>query len=189
MLGAALAGCGIRATEVPTDFGPAPSRVPCVNSAADVAAQSGTGVPEEIYLVCGSQLVQVDRQIELAGDGAEGDPVRVAQGLLDELRKPPTESEAQAGFTSDVKGRPKVSGPRGEDPPSALRLSSPPERMSPYELAQLVCTFARSVAADRDGSVVLGGPDENSPLRRYECTEELRARPGTVPAPAETVGS
>lgn len=189
VLATALAGCGIRATEVPTDFGAAPSRVPCVNAAADVTPQSHTGVPEDVFLVCGSQLVRVDRGLGLSGADAAGDPVRVAQALVDELREPPTEAEEEAGITSAVQGHPKVTGARGDDPSAALRLSSPPERMSPYELAQLVCTFAGSVAADRDGSVILGGPDENSPLRRYECTEELRARPDTVPVPAETVKS
>ncbi|MFM9369525.1 hypothetical protein [Streptomyces sp. Da 82-17] len=188
VLAAAVTGCGIRATEVPTDFGPAPSRVPCVSTAAEVTtthSHSGT-VPEEIFLVCGSQLVRVDRAVNLTAAAAE-DRVRVAQALLSELREPPTEAEEQAGFTSDVKGDPKVTGPRGSDPATALRLSTPPERWSPYELAQIVCTFAESVAAERDGTVLLGGPDEASPLRRYECTEELRARPGTAPAPAETV--
>ncbi|MFC7307297.1 hypothetical protein ACFQVC_24115 [Streptomyces monticola] len=192
VLTVALAGCGIRATEVPTDFGAAPSRVPCVTTAADVSTQSQTGIPEQIFLVCGSQLVRVDRTVRLPSGGGAGeasDRVRVAQALLDELREPPTETEEQSGFTSDVKGRPQVSGPRAGDVKSALRLNTPPERMSPYELAQIVCTFAHSVAAADDGAVVMGGPDENSPLRRYECTEELRARPGTVPAPAETVGS
>ncbi|MDI3409040.1 hypothetical protein [Streptomyces cavernicola] len=186
LLGAGLAGCGIRATEVPTDFGPAPSRVPCVSTAADVATQAHTDtVPEGIFLVCGSQLVRVDRAVRLSAAAAE-DRVSVAQALLSELREPPTEAEEQAGFTSSVTGAPKVTGPRGGDPATALRISTPPERMTPYELAQIVCTFAQSVAAERDEAVVLGGPG-GSPLRRYECTEELRARPGTVPAPAETV--
>ncbi|MDI3423566.1 hypothetical protein [Streptomyces luteolus] len=188
LLAAGVAGCGIRATEVPTEFGPAPSRVPCVSTAADITttrAQTGT-VPQEIFLVCGSQLVRVDRAVRLS-DSAAQDPVQVAQALLAELGEPPTEAEDQAGFTSDVKGHPKVTGPRGDDPSRALRISTPPERMSPYELAQIVCTFAQSVAAERDDSVLLGGTGQDSPLRRYECTEELRARPGTVPAPAETV--
>ncbi|MDI3385566.1 hypothetical protein QIS99_04950 [Streptomyces sp. B-S-A8] len=187
LLAAGAAGCGIRATEVPTDFGPAPSRVPCVSTAADVTTRTGTGtLPEEIFLVCGSQLVRVDRAVRISATDAE-DPVKVAQALLAELREPLTEAEEQAGFTSDVKGDPKISGPRGDDPPKALRISTPPERMSPYELAQIVCTFAQSVAAERDDSVLLGGTGQDSPLRRYECTDELRSRPGTVPAPAETV--
>ena len=35
-LTATLAGCGIRSTEVPTDFGPGPSRVPCVMSGSSI---------------------------------------------------------------------------------------------------------------------------------------------------------
>lgn len=43
LLGALLAGCGIRATEVPTDFGAAPSRVPCTLAASDLSTEAGRG--------------------------------------------------------------------------------------------------------------------------------------------------
>lgn len=185
---ALLAGCGIRPTEVPTDFGAAPSRVPCVTTEAEMATQPHDGMPVQIYLVCGSQLVRVDRAVKLSGNSGAGDRIGVAQALLDELRKQPTEAEDRAGFTSDVQGRLTVTGPRPDDDRAALRLSKPPEQMAPFELAQIICTLAHNVATETHGAVILGGPTSDSPLRRYECTEELRARPGTVPAPAEPVG-
>lgn len=67
-------------------------------------------------------------------------------------------------------------GPREGDPGNALRLSRIPDELPAYALAQLVCTFAGSAAVAGDESVVLGGPD-GDPLKRYPCTEELRARP------------
>ncbi|MGW0731209.1 hypothetical protein [Streptomyces sp. NPDC002851] len=188
-LTALLAGCGIRPTEVPTDFGAAPSRVPCVTTEAEVAARPhDDGMPVQIYLVCGSQLVRVDRTVKLSGNSGANDRISIARALLDELRTQPTEAEDRAGFTSDVHGKLTVSGPRPGDDRAALRLSKPPEQMTPYELAQIVCTLAHNVATEANGSVILGGPGPDSPLRRYECTDELRSRPGTVPAPAETVG-
>ncbi|MFP3992391.1 hypothetical protein U9R90_33980 [Streptomyces sp. E11-3] len=183
-----LAGCGIRATEVPTDFGPAPSRVACVTSAQDVEARAaGRGVQVQVFLVCGSQLVAVDRTVELADEPTGDDRVRVAQALLDALQQPTSEPERQAGFTTDLRVQAVVSGPREGDPKTALRLSTPPERLSPFALAQVVCTFAQSAAANGKDTVILGGRG-SEPLREYECTDALRARPGTVPVPTETVG-
>ncbi len=43
LLAVLLAGCGIRATEVPTDYGPAPSRVRCVAPEADASTRSAPG--------------------------------------------------------------------------------------------------------------------------------------------------
>ena len=40
VLTATLAGCGIRSTEVPTDFGAAPSRVPSVASGPDISSRA-----------------------------------------------------------------------------------------------------------------------------------------------------
>ncbi|NED87754.1 hypothetical protein G3I76_47690, partial [Streptomyces sp. SID11233] len=51
-LGLLLAGCGIRPTEVPTDAGPAPSRLPCVLDEDSVSQPPGT-TPAKVYLVCG----------------------------------------------------------------------------------------------------------------------------------------
>ncbi|WP_409239166.1 hypothetical protein [Streptomyces sp. PA5.6] len=184
-LAGVLAGCGIRTTEVPTDYGAAPSRVPCVMSGSTLASQAGGGVPVEVFLVCASQLVNVDRNVQLPTDKATTDRVRIAQALLDELAKAPSDEEKQAGFATDVRGGTSASGPRKGDPAEALRLSTPPENLSTFALAQIVCTLADNASSD-DGTVVLGGPG-NSPLRRYECTPEVRSRPGTVPPPVQTV--
>ncbi|WP_156723215.1 hypothetical protein [Streptomyces apocyni] len=188
-----LAGCGIRATEVPTDFGPAPSRVACVTTAQGVEARAAGGTLAQVFLVCGSQLVAVDRTVELpqAPDGdagaGENERVPVAQALLDALRQPTSEEEAQAGFATDLRARATVTGPREGDPKTALRLSTPPEGLSPFALAQVVCTFAHSAVASGEDTVILGGRGSD-PLRSYACTDALRARPGTVPVPTETVG-
>ncbi|WP_067278600.1 hypothetical protein [Streptomyces jeddahensis] len=186
VLASVLSGCGIRPTEVPTDFGAAPSRVPCALGGADIGTQSARGVPVQVFLVCSSQLVTVDRTVQLAGKNAATDRVLVAQALLDKLAEAPSAPEKQAGYTTAVRGGMTVSGPREGDPEDTLRLSTPPEDLSAYALAQIVCTYADSAAADEDGAVVLGGTGDE-PVRRYECTPEVRARPGTVPPPSETV--
>ncbi|MFF1381818.1 hypothetical protein [Streptomyces sp. NPDC058308] len=185
-LTAVLAGCGIRPTEVPTDYGAAPSRVPCVLSGSGIASRSGSGVPVEVFMVCAAQLVAVDRNLQIRTDKAADDRVRIAQALLDELATPPSDPEKQAGFATDVRGATTVFGPRKGDPEDALRLSTPPEGLSSFALAQIVCTLADNAASD-DRAVVMGGPG-NSGLRRYECTTEVRSRPGSVAPPTETVG-
>ncbi len=184
-----LAGCGIRATEVPTDFGPAPSRVRCSLSEPDVSTQASGGLPVQVFLLCGSSLVTVDRTVRVPDGTADSRRrVLVAQGLLDELAATPSAAEKEAGYTTDVRGGMAVSGPRPTDPEDALRLSAPPGDLTSYSLAQLVCTFSDSAAAEGDGSVILGGPD-SAPLRRYECTDEVRSRPGsTEPPSAEVTG-
>ncbi|OON74366.1 hypothetical protein GBW32_23195 [Streptomyces tsukubensis] len=181
-----LSACGIRPTEVPTDFGAAPSRVPCVMDGDEVVPQSATGLPVQVFLVCASQLVTVDRTVRISAGRAATDRVRVAQALLDELQEPPSSAEKRARFSTDVRGGMTVSGARAGDPDDTLRLSSPPEDLTAFALSQIVCTYAKSAAADTDGSVVLGGPGD-APLRRYECTDEVRTRPGMVPTPARTV--
>ncbi|MFI2430557.1 hypothetical protein [Streptomyces sp. NPDC018693] len=182
-----LAGCGIRATEVPTEFGPAPSRVRCALSEPDVTTQSTKGVPAQVFLLCGSSLVAVDRVVAVP-DGASDVARRglIAQGLLDQLARTPSAAEKQAGYTTDVRRGMTVGGPRPGDPDDALRLSAAPGSLASYALAQIVCTFSDSAAADGDGSVVLGGPD-SEPLRRYECTDEVRSRPGTKEPPSSQV--
>ncbi|WP_371662229.1 hypothetical protein [Streptomyces sp. NBC_00280] len=188
-----LAGCGIRATEVPTDFGPAPSRVPCSlsdvagSSAPDVAAETTAGVPVQVFLLCASQLVTVDRAVRVPDGTAEAERrVLVAQGLLDELARTPSANETGAGYTTDVRGGMSVGGPGPGDPEDALRLSTSPAALASYALAQIVCTFSDSAAAEGDGSVVLGGPDTD-PLRRYTCTPEVRSRPGAQVPPSSGV--
>ncbi|WP_330293674.1 hypothetical protein [Streptomyces sp. NBC_00576] len=193
VLAVLLAGCGIRATEVPTDFGPAPSRVPCSlsdvpgPSAPNVAAQTSAGVPVQVFLLCASQLVTVDRAVRVPDGTAEAQRrVLVAQGLLDELARTPAASETAAGYTTDVRGGMSVRGPGPKDPEDALRLSTTPDDLASYALAQIVCTFSDSAAAEGDGHVVLGGPDTD-PLRRYACTPEVRSRPGAQVPPSSGV--
>lgn len=183
LLAALLTGCGIRATEVPTDFGPAPSRAPCSMSATSIEAQPAQGIPVQVFLLCTSQLVTVDRSVRIPSGSGASDRIRVAQALLDQLAEEPSTSERQAGYTSDVRGGMTVSGPRGGDPDDTLRLAVPPQDLSSFALAQIICTLARSAAADPDGAVVLGGPDDE-PVRAYLCTTEVRSRPGTTEIPS-----
>jgi hypothetical protein len=185
---ALLGGCGIRATEVPTDFGPAPSRVRCSLAEPEVTTQSTrAGVPVRVFLLCGSSLVAVDRSVRVP-DGAADSARRalVAQGLLDELAESPSAAEKEAGYTTDVRGGMTVRGPGPRDPDDALRLSARPGSLTSYALAQLVCTFSDSAAAEGDGSVILGGPD-SAPVRRYACTDEVRSRPGSAEPPSSPV--
>ncbi|MCX5268332.1 hypothetical protein [Streptomyces sp. NBC_00199] len=185
-----LAGCGIRATEVPTDFGPAPSRVRCSLSDPAVSSQAArAGVPVQVFLLCGSSLVAVDRSVRVP-DGSAGSARRelVAQGLLDQLADSPSATEKEAGYTTDVRGAMTVSGPAAKDPDDALRLSVAPGELTSYALAQVVCTFSDSAAAEGDGSVILGGPGPE-PVRRYECTDEVRSRPGSTEPPSSAVTS
>ncbi|MFD7131352.1 hypothetical protein [Streptomyces sp. NPDC059894] len=186
VLAALLTGCGIRATEVPTDFGPAPSRVRCSLSAPEVTTQASGGVPVRVFLLCGSSLVAVDRTVPVPdGTADSARRVLVAQGLLDELAQSPSAAEKEAGYTTDVRGGTAVSGPAAEDPDDTLRLSTSPDGLTSYALAQIVCTFSDSAAAEGDGSVVLGGP--TAAPRRYQCTDEVRSRPGTAEPPSTEV--
>ncbi|MFD9073233.1 hypothetical protein [Streptomyces lasiicapitis] len=185
-LAATLASCGIRSTEVPTDFGAAPSRVPCVASDAGISPQdAAAGVPVQIFLVCSSQLVTVDRTVRIPTEKASTDRVRIAQALLDELSAPPSQAAKAAGYATDVRRGMTVTGPQRDDPDETLRLNRSPRDLSAHALAQIVCTYADSAASDGDGSVILGGP-AGSP-RRYECNPEVRARPGTVAPPSRAV--
>ncbi|WP_037683492.1 hypothetical protein [Streptomyces griseus] len=187
VLAGMLAGCGIRATEVPTDFGAAPSRARCSLSEPEISTQASRGVPVRVFLLCGSSLVAVDRAVRVP-DGAPDTQRRVlvAQGLLDQLAETPEPAEKEAGYTTDVRGGMSVRGPRPKDPKDTLRLSTAPGDLTSYALAQLVCTFSDSAAAEGDGSVILGGPAAG-PLRRYECTDEVRTRPGTKEPPSSAV--
>ncbi|MEU0216083.1 hypothetical protein ABZ281_13560 [Streptomyces sp. NPDC006265] len=182
-----LAGCGIRATEVPTNFGPAPSRVQCSLAEPDVSTQAARGLPVQVFLLCGSSLVTVDRTVRVPDGAADSERrILVAQGLLDQLAAPPSAAEKEAGYSTDVRGGISVGGPRPGDPEDTLRLSTPPAGLTSYALAQVVCTFSDSAAAEGDGSVVLGGPGAEAP-RRYECTDAVRARPGSKEPPSMDV--
>ncbi|MER6417306.1 hypothetical protein [Streptomyces sp. NPDC001137] len=186
-MAALIAGCGIRPTEVPTDFGAAPSQVQCSPAEPEVSTQASRGLPVQVFLLCGSSLVAVDRTVRVP-DGSPDSQRRVlvAQGLLDQLAATPSAAEKEAGYTTDVRGGMTVSGPRPGDPDDTLRLSNPPGDLTSFALAQLVCTFSDSAAAEGDGSVILGGPGKE-PLRRYECTDEVRSRPGTEQPPSSAV--
>ncbi|MGW0819914.1 hypothetical protein [Streptomyces sp. NPDC002845] len=182
--------CGIRATQVPTDVGPAPSKAACSLSATDIGPQAGNGVhgiPVQVFLLCDRQLVPVDRAVHIPEDSVEtARRVLMAQELLDELSGPLTSAESRARYDTEVRAGLTVTGPLAEDPEDALRLSTRPEDLSSYALAQIICTFADSTAAEGDGSVTLGGPG-TEPLRRYRCTTELRSDPGAKTPPSTEV--
>ncbi|MEU2617107.1 hypothetical protein ABZ642_02915 [Streptomyces sp. NPDC007157] len=188
-LALALSGCGIRATEVPTDFGGAPSRVPCSMTQPDLSAQSARGVPVQVFLLCGSSLVTVDREVRVPEGTADAQRrVIVAQGLLDQLAETPTAAEKAAGYTTYVRGGMSVVGPRPGDPEDTLRLSTSPAQLTSYALGQIVCTLSDSAAAEGDGSVILGGPGRE-PLLRYECTDGVRNAPSGNRPPSTEVSS
>lgn len=184
-----LAGCGIRATQVPTDFGPAPSMVPCELSATDITTQTTpSGLPVEVFLLCSGALVRVNRSVEVA-EGTEEARRRavVAQGLLDALSADPSVIEDEAGYSTAVPPGLTVSGPAPGDPEDALRLSTAPDALPRFALAQIVCTFADSAAAGDNGSVVLGSTSAET-LRRYECAPETQSAPGDGNPPSTEVG-
>lgn len=184
--GAVLAaGCGIRSTTVPVDAGAAPSQVPCSMSAENVTTQALKGIPVQIYLVCSSQLVTVDRTVRADGNGS--DRVPVAQALLDELRRKPPAAERQAGYSTAVPKNLRVAAARPGDRQGTLRLSEQPEDLRSEALAQIVCTYAESKTLAPQGTVVLGGPGNYAP-RGYLCTSEMKARPKTVPTPVAGTG-
>ncbi|CAM5593474.1 hypothetical protein STENM327S_03850 [Streptomyces tendae] len=104
----------------------------------------------------------------------------VAQGLLDELAAQPSAAEKEAGYTSDVRRGITVTGPRSGDPEDTLRLSTDPDDLTSYALAQVVCTFSDSAAAEGDCSVILAGPAD-----RLRPPLLLHGR-GPRPAPGTT---
>lgn len=178
----ALAGCGIRTTQVPVDAGAAPSRVPCEVSGDSIAPQSQEqGVPVRVYLVCASRLESVDRTARISESKAADSAPGFAQALLDELLREPSTPEREAGFVSYVRGPLLVNGARDGDPEGTLRLSRQPEDLPAPALAQIVCTLAESRAAAAGGTVVLGGPGDYTP-HAYVCSLRTKERPeGAVP--------
>lgn len=187
VLAGLLAGCGIRATQVPTDVGPAPSMVPCELSVTDIATQATPYMPVEVFLLCAGALVRVNRSVEAAeGTDEAARRVVVAQGLLDALAGHLSDVEDEAGYDTAVPSGLTVTGPGPGDPEDALRLSTAPDSLPKYALAQIVCTFADSAAAGDNGSVVLGSTSAES-LRRYECAPETQSDPGAGNPPSTEV--
>ncbi|MFE0581613.1 MULTISPECIES: hypothetical protein [unclassified Streptomyces] len=192
LLGTALlatAGCGIRATTVPVDVGEAPSRVSCDTPAQQPGGQSGApGFRATVELVCGSQLVGVDRIVSMPEKGALRDPVaQAAQALLEALERTPTAQERDAGFSTGVPAGLTAGAPKPGDPAGTVRLSRKPEDLPPVALSQIVCTLAGSETVSAGpGPVVLGGPDADPP-RAWECTDAVRSRPESVPTLGEIV--
>lgn len=184
-----LSGCGIRATTVPVDVGPAPSRVSCKTPAGAPAGTGGVqGIRATVELVCGAQLVGVQRVVPVPEKRPARDvPVLVTQALLEALQREPSAQEREAGFTTGVPALLAASAPRPGDPQGTVRLSRKPEDLPPVALSQLVCTLAESDAVSAGtGPVVLGGPDADPP-RAWECTDAVRSRPEAVPTLGDVV--
>ncbi|MFF4403988.1 hypothetical protein [Streptomyces sp. NPDC001404] len=178
-----LAGCGIRGTAVPVDAGSAPSRATCVvRPGAQNALPTGS-VTVSVQLVCTSQLLPVTRAVVLPADG---DAVQAASVLLEELRRQPSPAEDEAGFSTSVQARVTVGAPHKGDPAGTLRLNIAPDQLPAVALAQLVCTFGGTAAADGRGTVVLGGPGDEDP-KGYQCTDELRTHPESIRGTGTTV--
>ncbi|MFI1652592.1 hypothetical protein OG373_15970 [Streptomyces avidinii] len=179
----ATSACGIRATTVPVDVGAAPSRVSCDTQPQPSGVQ---GFRATVELVCGSQLVGVERVIPVPEKKPVRDPLTlVAQALLEALERTPTTEERDAGFTSEVPAGLSAGAPRPGDPAGTVRLSRKPEDLPPVALSQIVCTLAGSEALKgTPGPVVLGGPDLDPP-RAWECTDAVRSRPESVPTLGE----
>ncbi|WUD73542.1 hypothetical protein OG937_18575 [Streptomyces sp. NBC_00510] len=180
-----LAGCGIRTTSVPVDAGPAPSRVSCAvpdeeASPTATASASPQGPAARVFLVCSAQVAAVNRSVRTGGL----DQLGMAVLLLRELQRKPRGGESSAGFTTAVQGDLAVEGPRRDDPRGSLRLSAPLGDLPPFALAQVVCTYAGTAAGSGSGGVLLGGSDD-TPVRRFTCTGDLR----TDPEAAETAGT
>ncbi|MFI6085944.1 hypothetical protein ACIBBB_34240 [Streptomyces sp. NPDC051217] len=173
-LAGTVSGCGIRTTTVPVDAGAAPSRVPCEVSEGNLTTQARPGAAVRVYLVCGSELVPVERAAAIPADKTRSDRLQVARALLDELEERPSSTEQEAGFTTYVRGPLAVSEARAGDPLGTLRLSRQPEDLPTAALAQIVCTLIEGAATD--GSVVLGGPGAYG-ARGYRCDDDTKRRP------------
>ncbi|MFJ9074320.1 hypothetical protein ACIRO3_03570 [Streptomyces sp. NPDC102278] len=181
MLLTGACGCGIRATTVPVDVGAAPSRVSC-DTPEQPGGQSGAqGIRATVALVCGSQLVNVERVVPVPEKRPARDSlVPAVQALLEALEKEPSAAERDAGFTTGVPDGLQAAPARPGDPAGTVRLSRKPEDLAPVALSQLVCTLADSdTVSAGPGPVVLGGPDADPP-RAWECGEAVRSRPESV---------
>ncbi|MDI5967370.1 hypothetical protein [Streptantibioticus silvisoli] len=182
-LGAALSGCGIRATAVPVDAGAAPTRGTCVLPAAAPARAGTHRLNVQVYLVCGGRLFPVSRTLPRMGKG-----LRLAQVLLAELEQPPDAAEEKGGFASEMPGGLMVLPADGSDPASTWRLSEPPDSLPAYAVGQLVCTFAGALSGGTGHPVLLGGLDPKIAPRSYTCDEALRTNPDAGPTAGTPVG-
>ncbi|MGW8378865.1 hypothetical protein [Streptomyces sp. ODS28] len=183
-------GCGIRATSVPVDAGSAPSRVGCVlpgeEKGPDGADKAQARPAMRVFLVCGSRVSPVERRVDIPDKGPGGGRLTMARALLQELQRAPSEDERTAGFETDVPRDLTVSGPAPGDPSETLRLSRPLDDLRSFAVAQLVCTYADTAAADANEAVTLGGPaDAKERPQRFECGTALR----TSPEAAATAGN
>jgi hypothetical protein len=177
------AGCGIRTTSVPVDAGPAPSRVSCAVPKPQNSPGATDAQVEQVYLVCGMQTTPVPRTVQVRPRRA--DRVEQVRELVAQLQRSVLGPEAKAGFTTAVPGTLEVAGPDPGDPADALRLGQPIEDLPSFALAQIVCTIGVSPLASPGHSVVLGGAEQGSKVRRYTCTADLRTRPQA----ADTAGT
>lgn len=166
-------GCGIRATDVPVDGGPAPTRVTC-----DPPARDGEGI--DVYLVCGLKVKSVRRSVESLGSGNPQDPTAVANALLDELQTEPAGDEEAAGFHSDVPTGLSLWGPVSGGARPVVRLSEDPGELSISALLQIICTFAHNDLLGNGQSVTLGGPPGSTSARpkAYPCSAVRHSHSG-----------
>ena len=169
----AVAGCGIRATSVPVDAGAAPSRVSCAVPLSEASTPTAGSAKVQVYLVCAQRVSPVGRIVQ----ALPTDRLAAARLLLAQLQSKPDTAEENGGFASEVPGGLSISGPAGGDPAGTLRFNQAPDGLPSFAAAQLVCTFAGTAAGAAEGGVVLGGPDDTIPPRRYRCDEALRTRP------------
>lgn len=179
LTGLVVSGCGIQASTVPVDVGPAPSRVSCDTPARPSGGASTVqGIRATVELVCGSQLVGVERVVPVPEKKTSRDAVvLVSQALLEALQREPSSEERDAGFTTGVPAGLTTASPRPGDPAGTVRLSRKPEDLPLVALSQIVCTLSESEAVSPgSGPVVLGGPDSDPP-RSWSCSDALRARP------------
>jgi hypothetical protein len=183
LLVAAAAGCGIRSTSVPVDAGPAPSRVSCAVPKPENSPDAIDAQVERVYLVCGMQTTPVRRTVQVR-PRATGRVEQVRE-LIAQLQRSVLGAEAKAGFATTVPGTLEVAGPEKGDPADALRIGQPVEDLPSFALAQIVCTIAVSPLASAGHSVVLGGSERGTKVRRYTCTPDLRTRPQA----ADTAGA
>ena len=161
---AALAGCGIRATSVPVDAGPAPSRVSCAVPDATASSRAGAAANRmiaQIALVCSAQIATVTRAVPDVRESR----LDLARRLLAELRRRPHAAEAKAGFSTEVPRNLGIDGPGTGDPAQTLRLTQRLADLPSFVLGQIVCTLAGTTVGDADHTIVLGGPDDEPPKR------------------------